>query len=218
MEDSILKVNAFESQQVEKAVNFTAQNRPRYVPPTGRIHDDWLGCKLENYKPTSRQMSVISAVDSALTADLFTTSDVLKYCIDYLSVTPEQSKVGASRVEGGDVGLDCYHARDYLRHVKEHASHRKALSMLKPFVGQELGTLLFKDFKRNTGAIVKAVNGDTNEITLHCKRGRYVIELICSASQIEYAMNRAFECKLRKDKFGDVFKHNQTETPATASH
>lgn len=67
--------------------------RPRYVPPSRGIHDDWDGCKLESYTPTERQKSVIEAVKSALESKQFYTDEVLKYCIDYLGVTPEQSKV-----------------------------------------------------------------------------------------------------------------------------
>lgn len=181
--------------------------RPRYVPPSRGIHDDWDGCKLESYTPTERQKSVIEAVKSALESKQFYTDEVLKYCIDYLGVTPEQSKVGAGRVEGGDFGMDCYFARDYLRHAQEHADARNSLAMLKPFVGQDLGTLVFNnDFKRNTGMTVKALSDNQKEITLQGKRGRFVVELVCTARQIENAMDRAFEKAMRKDTFNDVYQ------------
>ena len=191
--------------------------RPSYVPPSRGIHDDWDGCKLESYTPTERQKSVIEAVKSALESKQFYTDEVLKYCIDYLGVTPEQSKVGAGRVEGGDFGMDCYFARDYLRHAREYAAARNSLSMLKPFVGQDLGTLVFNDFKRNTGMMVKVLSDDQKEITLQGKRGRFVVEMVCTARQIENAMNRAFEKAMRKDTFNDVYKLNDIETMATTS-
>jgi len=189
-------------------------SRPRYVPPSRGIHDDWDGCKLESYTPTERQKSVIEAVKSALESKRFYTGEVLKYCIDYLDVTPEQSKVGAGRVEGGDVGMDCYFARDYLRHAQEHADARNSLAMLKPFVGQDLGTLVFTDMKRTTGMTVKALSDDQKEITLQGKRGRFMVELVCTARQIEHAMNRAFDKAMRKDTFNDVYKLNDIETTA----
>lgn len=191
-----------------------APERPRYVPPSRGIHDDWDGRKLENYTPTERQKSVIEAVKSALESKLYFTDEVRKYCIDYLGVTPEQSMVGAGRVEGGDFGMDCYYARDYFRHALEYAKERNSLSMLKPFVGQALGTLVFNDFKRNTGMMVKALSDDQKDITLQGKRGRFVVELVCTARQIENAMDRAFEKSMRKDTFNDVYKLNSIEIKA----
>lgn len=219
MELTILEVGhetGLATPTVSKSIDFAIPENRRYSLPVGRVHDDWSGCKLESFIPTDRQKLVIEAVKSALDSKLHYNNDVLKYCIESLGVTPEQGKVGAIRVEGGDVGMDCYYARDYLRHMHERAAERRSLAMLKPFIGQVLGTLVFSDFKRNTGMTVKEMGDDLRTLTLKGKRGRYTVELICTARQIENAMNRAFENKLRKDTFDQVFKLNDNEALAIA--
>ena len=151
-------------------------------------------------------MKVIAAVQSALDANLFYTRDVLAHAIVQLGVTPEQAERNYKmRVEGGVIGMDTYYARCYIDAQAKAAAERVALQIIKPHVGQKLGTLMFNDFKRNTGMVVVAVSEGGKMITLKGKRGAYSVSLACTAKNIEYAINRAAEKGLRKDNFAMAF-------------
>lgn len=177
-------------------------------------YKDWTLRECEDYSPTERQCTIIEAVQSALDAKLFYTSDVLEHCKVFLGVTPDQAAVGAKNVEGGDVGMDCYYARGYLEAQRCHKIARISLDRLKPRVGQCLGTLVFNDFKRTTGVTVTEYSGGK---ILHAsgKRGAYTVTLSCTAIQIENAINRAFERKQRKDNFDSFVAAVPAPKPAS---
>lgn len=173
----------------------------RYIAPETQTHKDWAGHKCEDYKPTERQLIVIEAVQSALDAKCFYTDMVLEHCKKYLAITPEQAAVNTERVEGGNFGMDCYYARNYIEAQLGHESERIALNRLNPRVGQDLGVLIFSDFKRNTGMTITAISAGGKLFDLCGKRGAYKVSLSCTAKQIEHAMNRAFQQGSRKDNF-----------------
>jgi len=176
----------------------TNETVSRYVPCPSDIYLDWSGHQCEDFKPTDRQLICIEAVQSALDANLFYTTDMVAHCKAYLGVTPEQAASNRSKVEGGDCGYDFYYARSYLKAQFGHQADRSSIERLKPYVGQVLGTLVFGDFKRTTGMVVTEVCEGGKLITATGKRGSYGVVLKCTARQIENAMDRAFERKSRK--------------------
>lgn len=184
----------------------SATQRQRYELPETDTYDDWRMRVAEDFAPTQRQQLVMEAVQAALDAKLYYTSDVLAFCITHMGVTPEQAgKQSKTPVEGGWVGMDCYYARDALGHQATFAELRKVTEVLNPYVGQDLGTLIFNDFKRNTGMRVIAISENRRKLTLEGKRGRYKVTLECTPVQIKNAMDRAANKGSRKDTFEKVF-------------
>jgi hypothetical protein len=177
----------------------------RYTPPMGNVYNDWDGQSEPDFVPTARQIAVIGAVQAALDAGRYYTKDVLDFCITHLGVTAEQAEKASRKVEGGDVGLDCYYARDYLKKQEEHRLDDKALAMINPFVGKSLGTLVFGDFKRNTNMQITVISENRKLITVKGKRGRCVVTVTCNATQIRNGVDRAHGKGLRKDSFQDLF-------------
>jgi len=180
----------------------------QYVAPQSSVYQEWDQNETEAFVPTDRQATIIRAVQLALDAKLFYTDEVRAHCAATLGVTPEQAAVGAARTEGGTFGLDVYYARQYLSAQTKFQAERVALLRLKPTEGLELGTLMFNDFKRNTGMRVTGVSSDSKEITLIGKRGAYTVTLVCTAKQIENAIDRAHERGLRKQNFSQAFPAN----------
>ncbi len=191
----------------------TTNQTSRYVAPQSGVSADWARYQCDEYQPTERQLPIIEAVQSALDAKLYYTVDVLEHCKSYLAITPEQASVNTERVEGGNFGFDCYYARRYIEARQGHEAERIALARLNPHVGQNLGTLIFSDFKRNTGMTITAISEGGKLFDLSGKRGAYKVSLSCTAKQIENAMNRAFEQGSRKDKF-DTFVSLYVVKPA----
>jgi hypothetical protein len=143
----------------------------------------------------------MAAVQSALDAGLFYTSAVLAHCIDFLGVTAEQAAVNTQRVEGGNIGMDCYYARNCIEAKRGHEAERLTLFRLNPHVGKLLGTLVFSDMKRCTGMTITAISSGSKLFDISGKRGSHTVNCSCTARQIESAMNRAFEIGARKNDF-----------------
>lgn len=172
-----------------------------YELPAHGTYADWKRRELRDFVPDTRQALVVEAVREALAAGMYYTSDVFAFCAKLLGVTAEQAQVQAKKVENGEVGMDVYYARDYLRARERFAAEDANLAKLKPHVGQSLGTLMFNDYKRNTGCTVTAVSDDGRGITVEAKRGKVTVQFDCDASQIAKAMDRAAEQGLRKGNF-----------------
>lgn len=162
------------------------------------MSQDWDGCEFELFEPTKRQKTIIAAVQSALNADFFYARDVLKHCVDFLGVTPEQALVGADHVEGGAFGMDCYFARRFIDATKRRAQERSALHYLNPQVGQKLGTLVFSNYKRNTGMVIISVSDDRKSIAIKGRRGLLNVSTVCNALGIINAAKLAAGCGVRK--------------------
>lgn len=180
----------------------------RYVPPSGNLFNEWVGCETEGYQPTDRQKVLIDAVLDAKANGLFYTKDVLNHVAKALSVTPEQTAVGATRTEGGDFGMDCYYARQFIEARHRHEAERQAWTLLKPAIGMDIGTLVFNDYKRTTGVVVTGFVGDGDVkngkgmlMALRGKRGSMTVLLNATATQVRYAMDRAAEKGNRKTNF-----------------
>lgn len=172
----------------------------RYELPANTFMD-WHGCERYDFVLNLRQQRVVDAVQKALDAGNYFTKDVLAFCMQELQVTQEQAAVAVTRVEGGEVGMDLYYARKYLDKQRELQKAQAVLKLLQPRVGLQLGTIMFNDFKRITGAFITEVSGDGLSMTVQGKRGYTVVAFSCNPLSIAYAIDRAAERKLRKTNF-----------------
>lgn len=189
---------------------------PYALPDAKELPNSWAACEARGFIPSENQKLVIAVVKAALASGLFYTTDVRSFCAKAMGLTSEQeaAQFQHSRVEGGVFGMDCYYARKYLDATSRFASEDKAHAQLKPHVGQKLGTIMFNDFKRNTGAIVSEVND--RMITLHFKRSKCLLGAEVTALSIQHAINRAAEKQLRRDTF-DQFTAPAELAPAPQS-
>ena len=123
------------------------------------MYQAWAGCEARGFIPSKNQKLVIAVVQAALDSGLFYTTDVRSFCAKAMGLTSEQDAANfqPARVEGGVFGMECYYARKYLDAMSRFAREDKAHAQLKPHVGQKLGTIMFNDFKRSTGAVVSEV-------------------------------------------------------------
>lgn len=163
--------------------------------------NSWAACEARTFQPNPMQQMVVEAVQAALDSGLFYTDDVCVFSAKYLSLTADQisANFDNSRVEGGIFGMQAYYARRYIESRILHSKEDQAAASLKPVVGQKIGTIVFNDYKRNTGAFILAVQGLI--LKLQFKRGKNTYEAEVTALTLSYAIDRAFEKKLRKDNF-----------------
>lgn len=183
------------------------------------VYQEWDGCKREDYAPSDRQMLVIQAVKTALEEKLFYSDDVLKRASKILGVTEEQAASGASVVQGGHFGMECYYARQYIEAQRAYAIDRAYAKQLQPHKGMKLGTLVFNDSKRNTSVEIVEVEERGRMLTLHGKRGNTTVAMTCTATQVAYALDRAAQRELRKDGFAEFCRRchpEQTEAAVAA--
>lgn len=174
-----------------------------YKLPEARssLHDSWSGCELRGFVPNANQQLVIDVVRSALDAGLYYTRDVRDHCARAIGLNAVDDKANFQNmpVEGGVFGMECYYARKYLDARKVHAAEDEVSARLRPHVGQRLGTVMFNDFKRCTGAVITKVAGE--KLELQCKRGTSLLTFEVSVLSVKHGIDRAAEKKLRKDDF-----------------
>lgn len=183
----------------------TLATHPVYVLP-GNVYEEWIGCEGLTFQPNQRQQIVIEAVRTALNEGLRYTSQVHERCVELLQPSAEDLEVQKTKVEGGAVGMDFYYARGYIAAQQAFAAEREALSLLKPQVGMQLGTLMFNDFKRTTSVRVIEVMPDVLTLRLQGTRGSQTVQFTCGAVAVKAAMERAAERDLRKGGFADYVR------------
>lgn len=170
-----------------------------YTLPNIKPFNEWLRCETKDFVPTPRQSLVIEAVRLAKSTGLYYSSEIRDFVARHLQV--KEGDLNANfqmRVEGGVFGMDCYYAAKYLDAQQCLARETEAKTLLKPYVGQKLGTMVFNDFKRCTGvAVVEA----GEQIRISFKRGSNSIIAEAAYESIRHGMDRAFEKGLRKDDF-----------------
>lgn len=176
------------------------QAATRYELPANTFMD-WRGCERYDFVPTPRQQLVVDAVQKALDAGNYFTKDVLEFCKQVLQVSEAQASVAVTRVEGGEVGMDLYYARKYLGKQKELQEALAVVKLLQPHVGQQLGTIMFTDYKRITGAFIAEVSADSLSMTVQGKRGHAVVAFSCNPLSIVHAIDRAAGRGQRKTNF-----------------
>lgn len=177
---------------------------------------EWNGYPSRSFIPNDRQMLVVEAARKALAAGLFYSVDVLAFCIKELKATPEQVAAQFKcPVEGGFIGMDVYYARHYVEAQESHRQIDEATKMLKPAIGQVLGTLIFSDGKRSTNCVVTSITEDGLAFKLAAKRGNStaVIGWI-NAIDIEHAMDRAAQRGARKAGFAAFVGNTESASPA----
>lgn len=182
-------------------VNNTAT--PYHLPVNG-TYKDWARNECEDFTLNGRQSLVVEAVRSALAEGLYYSDAVRTRCAEILNPSAEILEVGIKANEGGEFGMDCYYARRYLDAQKRFEAERAALQKLNPYVGQELGTIVFNDFKRNTKAKIVDVKDGGRSIRIEAKRGRYSVTMLCTALNIQHAVERAQEKGYRPAATPDV--------------
>lgn len=165
------------------------------------VSKDWRGSAREDFKPTSRQQMLMDSAARAKDAGLFYTNEVQAFVEKDLGISPELRAMKKHGTEGGDVGYDIYHAARAVDEQRGNAEVRRVEKEMGLKVGDKLGTLIFNDYKNNTGVTVTAVNG--TEISLTGKRGAYTVKMDASVTNIKYAMDRAHEKGKRKDSYAD---------------
>jgi len=165
------------------------------------IYKDWAGSAREDFKPTPRQQMVMDSAARAKDAGLFYTDEVQAFVEKDLNISAELRARKELGTEGGDVGYDIYHAGKAVDEQRGNAEVRRVEKEMVLKVGDKIGTLIFNDFKVNTGVTVEAVNDTT--ISLSGKRGAYGVKMDASVTNIKYAVERAYEKGKRKDNYPD---------------
>lgn len=166
------------------------------------VYADWARNETRDFVPDDRQKLVIEVVRRAIEEEgLYYTKDVYAFCVKQLIPSPDDLAKGARVVEGGQVGMDLYYARQYLDARKRFALEDQVAAQLRPQVGMVVGTLTLQDLKRYTGATITAVNGD--ELNLQVKRGSVEVRFTTTPLGLSRCMERAYEKKQRKTSFAE---------------
>ncbi|TJY57408.1 hypothetical protein E4T66_18550 [Sinimarinibacterium sp. CAU 1509] len=172
-----------------------------YALPTKDTYAEWHGCSHPDYRPNARQWLVIDAVALAQQTGLHYTDDVVACAAKALNFDLAL-QTRDSHVEHGAFGMEVYYACNYLNAQRNHRRLVENHEELKPQVGDQLGSLVFNnDFKRNTGCVITAI--DALKITLRLHRGKLAFETTTDATGIRYAIDRAYEKRLRQEGWQD---------------
>lgn len=173
-------------------------------------YTDWARNEHPDFAPTDRQSLVIDAVNKALAAGMYYTDEVREFAKEILKPTAQELAIGLG-VEGGEFGMDIYYARQAITAMKRHAVDRESWQHIRPTVGMSLGTIMFNDYKRITGAIIVGFEGEGDmttgkgmHITFEGKRGTSLVRGQATATQIRSAIDRACEKGLRKVTFENL--------------
>lgn len=161
---------------------------------------DWALNETRGFVPSERQKLVIEAVRRATEeAKLFYTKDVYAFSVKLLMPDAETLSKNATKVEGGEVGMDIYYATRYTDARKAFAREDAAAAKLKPMVGMKLGKLRLQNLKSCIGSTITmvAVDAITVDATLGSKR----IRLSTDARGIAHMMDLAYELGQRETNF-----------------
>lgn len=168
----------------------------KYQPaPNNDQHKDWLGYDREGFVPDARQQVLVHVINVALIKGLYYTADILKFAIEYLEIPADVANARSKNVEGGDVGMDMYYARGYVRAQKGFAEIKESHEKLKPYVGMVLGSLRI-DFKRVNCCVVQSVEG--TKIGFSGKRGSVSVSGFGNSSNLIDSAQGAFAKNWRK--------------------
>lgn len=161
---------------------------------------DWALHETRGFVPNERQQLVIEAVRRATEeAKLFYTKDVYAFSVKLLMPDAESLSKNATKVEGGEVGMDIYYASRYTDARKAFAREDAAAAKLKPMVGMKLGKLRLQNLKSCTGSTITmvAVDAIAVDATLGSKR----IRISTDARGIAHMMDLAYELGQRETNF-----------------
>lgn len=184
---------------------------PAYRLPED-VGTDWRRAEALDFEPDARQKIVMDAVEKAIADGVFYNRDMDEKVAEALGVDADVRSRKNSGTEGGDFGYDVYMARKAVEAKQRYAEIARVQAEQNFKVGDVLGTLIFNDFKVNTGVTVKAVNGD--QIKLRGKRGAYSVTMETGPTNIKYAIERAHEKGKRKDSYEEFIASRSEAAPA----
>lgn len=169
----------------------------KYIQPQEPLdaYGDWSGYLSKDFTPSPRQQILIDTYLAAEAKGLFYSDEIVVFAIEHLEIPVDVAAIGAKRVEGGEVGMDMYYARNCVRAQRTWKERADALEKLNPVVGMELGSLCV-NYKRTNACVVTAVEGDM--VSVSCKRGRLSVTFKTPAVNIIGCAQTAFEKKWRK--------------------
>lgn len=158
----------------------------------------WNDLRCGRVTPDEHQQRLIDTVAAKIEAGVFYTSDMLRAVIDDLSpyLTEEMIQRGRGHVEGGVFGMEVYYARDLLRLRAASKHYAEVEKKLDLHVDDNLGSLVFNDYKLTTKCKVDSIDGC--KISLTGKRGAYVVKFTTDHVGIDNAMDRAYTRGKRK--------------------
>lgn len=166
-------------------------------------YKDWMGSEHRGYIPTPRQEALLKAYAAAKDAGKFYSNEVADFAANFLGLTAQDRARNVSCVQGGDFSYDLYHARAcHEARVKYRAEDTAKGALRGIKAGTSLGTLVFNDYKRTTGAFVTELP-DPDTVVLQGKRGRALVTIATGSLAIKAAFERATSMGMRKDSFDD---------------
>lgn len=87
--------------------------------------------------------------------------------------------------------------------IRAHRKLVETAAALSLNAGDKLGTLVFNDFKRTTGAVVHTIEEDGLHVVIAGKRGAKPIGLRCNVTSLANAIRNAHERGARSDTYED---------------
>lgn len=118
--------------------------------------------------------------------------------------------------DGSVFKTDVYLARGTVEAKRKYANQTAIANELNLKAGDNLGTLIFNDFKVTTGVTVESVSKDGRDIKFTGKRGPARVSAQTQPESIKAAIDRAHEKGKRKDTYAEfVASRQQAKQPPT---
>jgi len=176
--------------------------------------DEWNAIEHKNAKPLGFYADLMACIKQAQASGLFYNSDVYPKAAELMAAMgyEDAREATAEHSVNSVFGSHCYLAGSAIRTLAKQQADKDNLTRLAPFVGQELGTLVFIDHKRTTNVTITEFDSD-GLIKFSGKRGAQKVYGQADATALFNAINRAHERKQRKDN-ADTFK---AHTPSNAA-
>lgn len=158
--------------------------KPYHLAPEGS-HKRWNSGVI-----TDEMRSMIEAVAVAVDSGMFYNVDVFAAVAPQFGFTEEERAAGVGRVEGGEVGMEIYYARQQLKAERALAAQGAAAERLALHVGKNLGALHLHTGGGKIGnwrnATVEEIDGFTVKLKVTAGGRRYL--LTTSPAAIERAL------------------------------
>lgn len=161
---------------------------------------DQKSARHPDYTPTARQRVLIAAVEKALDDGIFYNNDLRDRVAKDLAVDEATLARNNLNVVNGDFGHDIYQARLYVEAFRKRDDDKKVGSQLLLRVGENIGTLVFIDFKKTTSVVVTAIT-EAGDVHINGKRGGCEVTGAVSMSAIRASLDRAMHKGYRKDGY-----------------
>lgn len=171
----------------------------RYVPPSGKVYEDWNASGKAptnpHFRPTERQMAIMNAVERAIDSGLFYNNEVNEAVARLMGYEGPVSS-------DTDFAYDVYNARKAIEAKRRYAKLHSIASEMRLAVGQNLGTLIFNDAKITSSVCVLSVfEHDPTTVEVVGVRGASRIRLTVAVDAIKHAIERAHQAGKRKTSY-----------------